>query len=74
MFQFKFSISSILSEPVFDTSILSQITADKSPSSVNVYYVSGAQALVEIVEGTTKKLYLYEKKGDSWTVVKYEKI
>ena len=61
------------SGPAFDRTIIGEITADKSPSAVNVYYINSTRVIIEIVEGTTKKLYLYENKGDGWTVIKYEK-
>ena len=60
-------------QPEFDRSIIAEVTSGKSPSAVNIYYISETQVLVEVIEGTTKKLYLYENKGEGWTVIKYEK-
>lgn len=68
-----YKASSLTREPIFDKMILTDLTANKTPSAVNVYYLSGTRVLVEVVENGIKKLFLYEQRDGAWTVIKYEK-
>jgi len=65
--------SSLQQEPDFDKSIINELTNNKQPTAVNVYYLDENNVIIEVKEGETTKLYKYAKTGDTWTMVKYEK-
>jgi len=55
-------------EPTFDINALEKIENPDNLSNVNVHYLNGEQAAVEVITGNETRWYMFEELNGTWTV------